>query len=669
MLQRSSKALGVVAPFAWMAVVALPSCTPESCTPESCTPEPSPSPPTQASSQKTGQDFVVRLQASSPAKPKETTEADRLFLEQLNGKVSAKKRPKSPKGAAAAGKKYGPPPVSNEGRKSDQRQVADALAALGLSGPNGSVSNAFGSAGLGTVQDNALGGFRGGGGMSSRGLGGVGTVARGTGGASFGGERGLFGRREASTHLSSGGHFRDEGVSPLTLTRDVAVSTFAADVDTGSYDFGRGFLQRGQRPPASSVRVEEWVNAFDYKDAPPSSSSRMPLRVHLEMGPSPTTPGRHLLRIGVKGKVVSREARPAAHLVFLVDTSGSMGTADKLPLAQTSLHLLTDALRDDDTVSIITYAGSSLEVLPVTSGKKKKAIHAAIDALRSGGGTRLGSAMERAYRNAGKHLGDNRISRIIVLSDGDVNIGRTSHESIHDAVKGYVSEGITLSTVGFGRGNYNDTLMEQLADTGNGNYAYIDSQKAAKKLFVDELSSTLMVIAKDVKLQAAFNPTRVKSFRRLGYENRSMAAKDFRNDKKDAGEVGPGHSVTALYELELHDGVQQGAEDMVEVRVRHKTPRGHAATEFSTSLLPQHVKRSWSALSADTRWGAAVALTAEILRGSSFAKHKKLSDALVLAEGAAGHRAERRAFVRHLRKLVNQERADGRVLSSSTPHP
>ena len=448
---------------------------------------------------------------------------------------------------------------------------------------------------------------------------------------------------------TSYGTFRDEGVNGDVRTNVDNKSTFAADVDTGSYFFGRGYLQRGVLPPVSSVRLEEWVNAFAYSYAPPAADDDKPFAVHMAMAPSPFRPKRHLLRIGVKGKTVSKAERLPVHLVFLVDTSGSMG--GNLPLVQKTLHMLTDGLRDDDTVSLVTYAGSSEELLPATSAADKKAIHDAIDRLKSRGGTDMGTGMEMAYRNAGKHLGPHRISRVMVFSDGDANIGKTSHTAIHEAVRGYVSEGITLSTVGFGRGNYNDTLMEQLANAGNGNYVYVDSEQAAKKLFVDELTSQLVVIAKDVKLQVEFSPKYVKSYRLLGYENRDVADHQFRDDKRDAGEIGAGHAVTALYEVAFRKAPSaKHARRFLTLHLRHKTPKGRTAVEHKFHLRPQQVKRRFADLDVDTRWAAAVAQSAEVLRQSDFAAGKRLSDAKSLGRTAAVGRfaEERQAYLRLL---------------------
>jgi Ca-activated chloride channel family protein len=451
--------------------------------------------------------------------------------------------------------------------------------------------------------------------------------------------------------ISQGGGFAAVAVNPWVKTADDTQSTFAIDVDTASYTFARRYLERGQRPPQGSVRVEEFVNAFHYSYAPPTDDA---FRVHLAAAPSPLGRGHHLVRVAVKGQEVSNAARAPVHLTFLVDTSGSMGASDKLPLAQQALHHLVDNLRDDDSIALITYAGSTQVILEQTKVAKKRSIHDAIDRLRTGGGTNMGSGMELAYKNAHRYLSSESESRVIVLSDGDANIGRTTHGSILDAVKGYVSEGVTLSTVGFGTGNYQDTTMEQLANAGNGNYSYIDSMKAAKKVFGTDLAGTLQVIAKDVKIQVEFNPDTVKRYRLLGYENRDIADHEFRNDKVDAGEIGSGHSVTALYEVELNDDVAGSTSTLANVHVRAKTPKGVKATESTFALDGRDVADRFGDLDRDTRFAMALALAGEVLRGSAHAEGFTLEDAYHLASEAADgpYAEERQEFVTMLGRVA-----------------
>jgi Ca-activated chloride channel family protein len=456
-------------------------------------------------------------------------------------------------------------------------------------------------------------------------------------------------------HLDEGGTFQHAGINPFTETREDKLSTFAIDVDTASYTYARRFLNNGTRPNPSSVRVEEWVNAFHYAYNNPTG--KHPFGIEMEAGPSPLDEGRHILRVGIQGKKISAKNRKPVHLTFLVDTSGSMSRQDKLPLAQRALHHLVDNLKSTDSVALITYAGSTSQVLPQTSARHKSRIHRAIDGLRSGGGTAMGTGMEMAYRNAGKFVAPGSVSRVIVLSDGDANIGRTSHDAILQSVKGYVSEGIKLSTVGFGTGNYRDHLMEQLADAGDGNYSYIDSFAAAKKVFGTDLSGTLQVIAKDVKIQVEMNPKVVKRYRLLGYENRDVADRDFRNDKVDAGEIGAGHSVTALYEVELVDPYAKVKGNVATVRVRYKQPRGTKATEVSRTFTQNHVRTRFGDMSRDTRWASAVSLAAEVLRGSPYTRDKTLEDAWALAAEAAGgpYKKERRELVDLLDRTHRRE--------------
>lgn len=450
-------------------------------------------------------------------------------------------------------------------------------------------------------------------------------------------------------------HFKHAGTNPFTSTLEDRLSTFAIDVDTGSYTYARQYLKVGNRPQAASVRVEEWVNAFHYDYEQPQGD--VPFAVNLDAGPSPFHANRHLVRVGIQGKTVTNDERKPIHVTFLVDVSGSMSSRGKIDMVKKSMDAVVKNLRDDDSVAIVTYAGRTEEVLGATKGSDKRTIYRAIADLRTGGGTNMGSGMELAYRNANKFLGDGRNARVVVMSDGDANIGRTRHGSILDAVKGYVSEGVTLSTVGYGTGNYNDHLMEQLANAGNGNYSYIDSQEAIDKVFGQDLVGTLEVIAKDVKIQVEFNPSVVSRYRLIGYENRDVADKDFRNDKVDAGEIGAGHSVTALYEVELTEKAK--ADDLATVRIRYKQPRGVKAKEVSETLTAAMVKKSFGALDANTRMATALAVASEHLRGSEYAAGLSLEDARALAaEAVVGPFAkERRAFV----SLLSHDRLGGTV--------
>ncbi|ADO71901.1 vWA domain-containing protein [Stigmatella aurantiaca] len=449
------------------------------------------------------------------------------------------------------------------------------------------------------------------------------------------------------TRPQQGNTFEAHQPHAFTAAREDALSTFAVDVDTASYTLARRYLNQGSLPPPEAVRVEEFVNYFKYQYAPPDKGA---FTVHLEGAPSPFDPSRHFLRVGVQGKVVSRSQRKPAHLVFLVDTSGSMHSQDKLPLAKEAMKVAVRNLNENDTVAIVTYAGSTQDVLPPTPATEVQRIHTAIDLLQSGGGTAMGSGMELAYRHAVKKASGNAISRVIVLTDGDANIGpNLSAESMLSGIEKYVAEGVTLSTIGFGMGNYRDDLMERLADKGNGNCFYVDSYQEAKKVFEAQLTGTLEVIAKDVKIQVEFNPEAVRRYRLVGYENRDVADRDFRNDKVDAGEIGAGHNVTALYEVELTGE----ATNLATVRIRAKAPQGTEAAEqsfpFSKSLLRATVAEA----STDFRFALAVASAADILRASPAAQGWNLATARTLAEGATEGKAERTEFV----KLVSQAQA------------
>jgi Ca-activated chloride channel family protein len=429
--------------------------------------------------------------------------------------------------------------------------------------------------------------------------------------------------RETYAHLEA---------NRFTATAQDHLSTFGVDVDTASYTLVRRKLVEGQPVPPDAVRVEEFVNYFKYGYEGPGDGR--PFAVHLEAAPSPVHEGRHLLRVGVQGRIVPADRRKPAHLVFLVDVSGSMSGPDRLPLARESLKILVRKLRPVDSVALVTYAGSTRLVLPATSAAETRTIIAAIDELRSGGSTAMASGLTLAYREAAKTLGPGAESRVIVLSDGDANVGAASHDEILRQIQGFVKEGVTLSTIGFGMGNFRADLMEQLADRGNGNAFYVDSLDEARKIFDEKVAGTLETIAQDVKIQVDFDERAVARYRLVGYENRDIADRDFRNDKVDSGDIGAGHQVTALYELELAAGAPAGA-PLATVRLRAKAPRGRDATE-TTYVLPRAAARaSFAEASADFRFAAAVAFAAEILRRSPYAHGLDLGRVVELARGAA----------------------------------
>ncbi len=367
--------------------------------------------------------------------------------------------------------------------------------------------------------------------------------------------------------------YQDYGRNPWVDAQKDHLSTFAADVDTASYTIARRKLQTGELPPEASVRVEEWVNYFKYGFP---AAQKGPFSVVMEAAAHPFEPGRFVLRVGVATKEKPIGERKPANLVFLVDVSGSMSSSDKLPLAKQALHILTANLTERDAVSLVTYAGDSRVVLPMTSIDHRDRIDAAIDSLSTGGSTAMASGIDLAYDQAMRTIKPGSISRVIVCTDGDANVGSHSAPEMLKLVEDRANAGVALSTIGFGMGNYKDSTMEQLADKGNGNNYYIDSLDAAKRVFAEQLTSTIEVAAKDVKLQVDFDPAHVSRYRLIGYENRDLKDQDFRNDTVGAGQVGWGHQVTALYEVELAD---KALSPFGLVRIRHKQPEAKTSSE------------------------------------------------------------------------------------------
>jgi Ca-activated chloride channel family protein len=441
--------------------------------------------------------------------------------------------------------------------------------------------------------------------------------------------------------------YKDYGKNPWIDAAKDHLSTFAADVDTASYTIARRKLEQGTLPPAAAVRVEEFVNYFRYQFAAPAANT--PFSVVMEAAPSPLQAGRHIVRVGVATKAISTLERKPANLVFLVDVSGSMESPDKLGLAKQSLRILTNNLTENDTVSLVTYAGSTRVVLQPTNDRTK--IMAAIEDLQAAGSTGMASGIDLAYQQATAALKPGHISRVIVLTDGDANVGPHTHEDILKIIAGRAKEGVTLSTIGFGMGNYKDELMEQLADKGNGNNFYIDSLDQAKRVFQEQLTANLEVLAKDVKLQVDFDPAMVARYRLVGYENRDVKDEDFRNDKVDAGEVGPGHQVTALYEVELTAKGMQARAPLGSVRIRHKQPEGATATEAAFPMVGGPAA-SFANSSADFRFAFAVAAFADVLRGGQDAEHWNLTTIRDIAKNAAGESEERKELVSLIDKAI-----------------
>jgi Ca-activated chloride channel family protein len=455
--------------------------------------------------------------------------------------------------------------------------------------------------------------------------------------------------------------FKNHGVNPFIATDEDPRSTFAVDVDQASYTLTRRYLELGELPPADAVRVEEFVNFF------PQGYPRFEgddFRILLDGAPSPFGPGYHLLRVGLKGREVPSKDRRPAQLTFVIDVSGSMDRENRLGLAKQALHLLVDELRTDDRVGIVVYGSEAHVVLePVAIGDAfasaraiatdpdepgggqpegaksgRERIVQAIQRLLPSGSTNAEHGLRLGYEMARRNFRSRAINRIVLCSDGVANVGRTGPESILAQVRGDADRGIHLSTIGFGMGNYNDVLMEQLADRGDGNHYYVDDLDEARRVFVENLTGTLQTIAQDAKVQVEFDSTRVLRYRLLGFENRDVADRDFRNDKVDAGEIGAGHEVTALYEIKLAPRATKGT--LATVRLRYARPDADAGGRPRVRELERRfdsgaMERRFEDASPRFRLDAAVAEFAELLRGSYWAREGKWSDVLAVARRAA----------------------------------
>ena len=415
-------------------------------------------------------------------------------------------------------------------------------------------------------------------------------------------------------------YFKGTGTNPFIDTEDDHLSTFAMDVDTGSYSVTRRYLTDGYLPPPDAVRVEEFVNTFDYRYDPPAADA---FAIHIDGAPSKFGEGKRLqlLRIGLQGRVIADEHRKDAILTFVIDVSGSMKRENRLGLVKKALTLLVDQLRPTDKVGIVVYGSRGRLVLPHTGIERRSEILAAIDSLMPRGSTNAEEGLRIGYDLAWRNASVDHINRVILCSDGVANVGKTGPDQILEEIRSYVQRGITLSTVGFGMGNYNDVLMERLANTGNGSYAYVDTRSEAKRIFVENLTGTLQLIAKDAKIQVDFNPEVVSRFRLLGYENRHLEHEQFRDDTVDAGEVGSGHQVTALYEVKLHP---DATGKMATVSIRYADPDHHKVSEVSQEISVSQIHESFNAAPATLRLAASVAEFAEILRESYWAKDGSL---------------------------------------------
>ncbi|MCD4782816.1 MAG: von Willebrand factor type A domain-containing protein [Candidatus Eremiobacteraeota bacterium] len=416
--------------------------------------------------------------------------------------------------------------------------------------------------------------------------------------------------------------FKKYGTNPFVDTEDDHLSTFSIDVDTASYTIARKYLNRGIQPSDASVRVEEFVNYFKYGYAPPQRGT---FAMHMEAAPAKFAKNCNLLRVGIKGKEIKKRDRKRANLTFVIDTSGSMNRGNRIGVVKNALEILVNELRQGDRIGIVTYSRTAKVLMEHRGVENKQQIIAAIKQLRPRGSTNIEKGLLTGYELANKYYQDKANNRVILLSDGVGNVGKTKAKEMLKTVEEYKDDGIYLTTVGVGLRNYNDATLEGLADKGNGQYAYVDSLDEAKRIFVQNLTGTLQVIAKDTKIQVDFNPKVVRSYRLMGYENRDIADKDFRNDTKDAGEVGAGHSVTALYEFKLWP---QKKGKIATVFVRYKDPKSGKVSEIKRVFKTDQVKKSFKSASDSFKLAASVAEFAEILRKSYWAKDAGLGDVM-----------------------------------------
>jgi secreted protein with Ig-like and vWFA domain len=479
------------------------------------------------------------------------------------------------------------------------------------------------------------------------------------------------------TELTGNDRFVDSIENPfVTVDRQTARSTFGVDVDTASYSIVRKMLHDGVVPPPGAIRLEEMVNYFPYQDKGPDGDD--PYRVSVELAECPWQPRHTLARIALKAKPIERDKRPPSNLVFLIDVSGSMDEPNKLPWVKQSLTMLVDQLGENDRVSMVVYAGASGLVLDSTSAVNKNVVLTALDKLRAGGSTNGAGGIQQAYGIAEKNFIKNGTNRVVLCTDGDWNVGTTSTDDLVKLIEEKRKSNVFLSVLGFGMGNLRDEMMVKLANKGNGNYAYIDSLNEARKVLVEQIAGTLVTVAKDVKLQIEFNPAVVKQYRLLGYEKRILAARDFADDTKDAGEMGAGHVVTAFYELvpanlpadpgdeplkyqpnpkpaKVEAAV--GATELMTLKLRHKKPTGTTSVERELPIANE--RKALAAASEDFRFGAAVAMAALSLRDSAHKGESTLARAIELALTAKeydpnGYRGEFVDLLRRARQVTGK---------------
>jgi Ca-activated chloride channel homolog len=455
-------------------------------------------------------------------------------------------------------------------------------------------------------------------------------------------------RRDVEMNTENYAHVTD---NPFLSVADQPLSTFSIDVDTASYSNARRFLNDGSLPPKDSIRIEEWLNYFSYDYPEPAQNE--PFSVTSEVSACPWNSAHRLVRLGLKSQQISEAATPPRNLVFLIDVSGSMMPENRLPLLKRGLAMLAENLRAKDTISIVVYAGASGLALPTTPGSDRTRVLDALGRLEAGGSTNGGDGIRLAYSMARQHFVRGGINRVILATDGDFNVGTSSEGDLQRLIEDERKSGVFLTVLGFGEGNLKDSTMEMLADKGNGNYAYIDSLAEARKVLVREAGATLITVAKDVKLQVEFNPTRVESYRLIGYEDRVLAKEDFKDDHKDAGDLGAGHAVTALYEVvpkgekaappktdplkyQTAPGVAVAAvsNELCTVNIRYKQPSSETSSKFSKVVTDVALPMAQSSL--DFRFAAAVAEAGLVLRGAPDAPGVNLDSARALAQGAVG---------------------------------
>ena len=465
--------------------------------------------------------------------------------------------------------------------------------------------------------------------------------------------------------------------NPVKRSADEPVSTFSVDVDTASYSFMRASVNRGQLPNSASVRVEELINYFPYQYEAPANPQE-PFKANVTVTPTPWNAETKLMHIGIKGYTPPADERPNSNIVLLIDTSGSMNNPNKLPLLINSFKLLLDTLGENDTVSIVTYAGSAGTVLEPTPANERSKIVAAFDRLRAGGSTAGAAGLELAYNKVQENFDEDGVNRVILATDGDFNVGFSSPDEMKTFVEKKRESGVFLSVLGFGMGNYNDHLMQTLAQNGNGVAAYIDSLSEARKVLADEAGGALIPIAKDVKIQVEFNPAQISEYRLIGYETRALKREDFNNDKIDAGEIGSGHTVTAIYELtpkgspaELVDELRYAEAESVSettadasdeyafVKIRYKLPNEDVSTLISRPVGALDETESLETASTETRFAASVAAFGQMLRGGTRLESYNYDNLIALANGAKGddpfgYRAEFINLVRLVKSLDSQ---------------